>query len=510
MYDMVIIGGGINGCAIARDAAGRGHSVFLAEQGDLASGTSSAATKLIHGGLRYLEHYEFRLVRESLTERETLWSIAPHVIWPMRFILPHHKALRPAWLLRLGLFLYDHIGGRDRLPPTRTLNLKSDEAGRGLRPSFGKAFEYSDCWVDDARFTVLTARDAANRGADIRTRTKVTDAERRENHWELTTTDVETGVEEKIQTRVIVNAAGPWIDTVLSGVFRANDVDNIRLVQGSHIVISRRFAHDRAYIFQNADGRIMFAIPYEEDFTLIGTTDHDQDVDPDTAQITSGEIAYLCDAISEYLAEPVTPEEVVWTYAGVRPLYDDGDDDAKNVTRDYVLSLDADSNRTALLNVFGGKLTTCRCLAEDAIEKLAEHLPSNEAQPAGWTGTTSLPGGDFPVDGVKALAEELQNSFPFLDAATTLRFTRAYGTVAGEILQGASHLDDLGKDFGVGLTEREVVHLIKNEWARTVEDIVWRRTKLGLRMTKGEIDALATWLSQNLATVRAQSETPTA
>ena len=498
MYDMAIIGGGINGCAIARDAAGRGYSVFLAEKGDLASGTSSGATKLIHGGLRYLEHYEFRLVRESLTERETLWSIAPHIIWPMRFVLPHHSDLRPAWLLRLGLFLYDHIGGRERLPGTRTLDLKQDVTGTPLRAGFSRGFEYSDCWVDDARFVALTARDAANKGADIRTRTEITDAARAENHWSLTAKDMRSGAEEKIQARIVVNAAGPWIDRVLSGVFRANDATNIRLVQGSHIVIRRRFGHDRAYIFQNADGRILFAIPYENDFTLIGTTDHDQDVDPDTATITEKETQYLCAAISEYLREPVTPDDVIWSYAAVRPLYDDGESDAKTVTRDYVLSLDAKGNGSALLNIFGGKLTTCRCLAEDVIEKLAEHLPSVETRRSGWTGHEPLPGGDFPVDGVGNLIANLQTDYPFLSLQTVQRFTRAYGTNAPDVLRDAGNVDDLGFHFGADLYQREVVYLVRNEWAQTAEDIVWRRTKLGLRMTADEIATLDAWLTENL------------
>lgn len=498
MYDIAIIGGGINGCAIARDAAGRGHSVYLAEKADLASGTSSGATKLIHGGLRYLEHYEFRLVRESLTEREILWSIAPHIIWPMRFVLPHHKELRPAWLLRLGLFLYDHIGGRDKLPATRTLNLKTDAAGKDLRSGFAKGFEYSDCWVDDARFVALTARDAADRGAEIRTRTAITEAHRTDDHWELTATDVQTGNAEKIEARIVINAAGPWIDRVLGHVFDQKNPDNIRLVQGSHIVIRRRFAHDRAFIFQNADDRILFAIPYEGDFTLIGTTDHDQDVDPDTAAITTGETEYLCSSISEYLREPVTPEDVVWSYAAVRPLFDDGDTDAKSVTRDYVLSLDARGNGSALLNVFGGKLTTCRCLAEDAIEKLAEHLPSTEERRAGWTGREPLPGGDFDVHGAPELCAKIREAAPFLGEATAQRFTRSYGTTSFDILADATSMADLGTHFGADLYEREIEHLVRHEWAKTAEDILWRRSKLGLHITTEQARKLSDWLDEHL------------
>ena len=346
IFDLLIIGGGINGCGIARDAAGRGWRVLLAEKGDLAGATSSASTKLIHGGLRYLEHYKFRLVREALMEREVLWGIAPHIIWPLRFVLPHHKGLRPAWLLRLGLFLYDHLGGRKRLPPTRTLRLDRDVAGAALRPEFVRGFEYSDCWVEDSRLVVLNARAAADMGAEILTRTACVAAERRDGHWLVT---LEGG--RMVRARALVNAAGPWVADIAGQMVRANNAAKIRLVQGSHIVVKRIFAHDRCYFFQNSDQRIFFAIPYEQDFTLIGTTDQDYHGDPATVAITSPEIAYLCAGASAYFRAPIVPADVVWTYSGVRPLYDDGASAAQEATRDYVLALDAPGDAPSALSV---------------------------------------------------------------------------------------------------------------------------------------------------------------
>ncbi len=362
--DIFVIGGGINGCGIARDAAGRGFSVFVAEMNDLASGTSSGSTKLIHGGLRYLEHYEFRLVREALMEREVLWRNAPHIIWPMRFVLPYFKGgPRPAWMLRLGLFLYDHIGGRKLLPATRTLDMRSDPSGRPLKPLFTKAFEYSDGWVMDSRLVALNARDAAERGAIVRTRTKVIEARRNAKHWTVEIEDMATGARETVNAKLLVNAAGPWVDHVLAETVGQNDVHNVRLVQGSHIVVPRKFDDPRAYFFQNKDGRIIFAIPYEDDFTLIGTTDRDYEGELSDARISDAEINYLCSAASEYFAEPIRPEEIVWTYSAVRPLFDDGASKAQEATRDYVLKADAASG-APLINSFGGKITTYRRLAE--------------------------------------------------------------------------------------------------------------------------------------------------
>lgn len=499
--DLAIIGGGINGCGIAREAAGCGLSVFLCEQGDLASATSSASTKLIHGGLRYLEHYEFRLVREALREREVLWRMAPHIAWPLRFVLPHHAGLRPAWLLRLGLFIYDHLGGRTVLPGTRTLDLRSDPAGAPLKPGYGTAFEYSDCWVDDARLVVLNALDAAARGATIRTRARCIAAERAGATWRVTIADKDTGVPQTIAARTLVNAAGPWVGALLGGTVRANAPAKVRLVQGSHIVVRRIFDHDRCYIFQNADGRIVFAIPYERDFTLIGTTDRDYRGDPAAVAASPEEIAYLCAAASEYFARPIVPRDVVWTYSGVRPLYDDGSPEAKAVTRDYVLDLDAPAGTPALLNIFGGKITTYRRLAVHALEKLLPHLPALKAKP-GWSAGEPLPGGDFAVDGIDALIASLRASHPWLAQDHAARLARAYGTRARIILEGARGLADLGRRFGGDLCEREVAYLMNQEWACEAADVVWRRSKLGLRMDAGEIAELDGWMAQQLSARR--------
>ncbi len=486
-YDLAIIGGGVNGCGIARDAAGRGLKVFLCEQNDLGSGTSSAATKLIHGGLRYLEHYEFRLVREALMEREVLWGIAPHIIWPLRFVLPYHRGLRPAWMLRLGLFLYDHLGGRKKLPPTRTLNLTTDEAGRPLKPGeFTKGFEYSDCWVEDSRLVALNARDAADRGATVRTRTKAVSADRGAEEWALTLRDSLTGGTQVIRAKVVINAAGPWVGQVLNATLRVNAEAKVRLVQGSHIVVRRIYDHDRCYIFQNADGRIFFAIPYEQDFTLIGTTDHDYEGDPSAVKASAGEIEYICRSASDYFAQPVTPDDIVWTYSGVRPLYDKGDGAAQAATRDYVLSVDASGGRAALLTVFGGKLTTYRRLAEHALDLLKPHCPGLAGKP-GWTGRAALPGGDFPTDGYPALVADLRRAWPFLTPKHAARLARHYGTRAKVILGGARSAADLGRDFGSTLTQAEIDYLIDQEWTRSAADLAWRRTKLGLRLTDIEL-----------------------
>ena len=487
-FDLAIVGGGVNGCGIARDAAGRGASVILFEQNDLASGTSSASTKLIHGGLRYLEYYEFRLVREALMEREVLWRIAPHIIWPLRFVLPYQKGLRPQWMLRLGLALYDHIGGRKLLPPTRTLDLRSDPAGAPLKSDLVKGFEYSDCWVEDSRLVVLNARDAAERGAQIRTRTRVTGAERSGDHWIVTSEDVRTGRQERIRAKVLVNAAGPWVEKVLNGVVRSNSTASVRLVQGSHIVVRKLFAHERAYIFQNADNRIIFAIPYQNDFTLIGTTDRDYRGDPAQVTASEEEIAYLCAAASEYFKEPVRREDVVWTYSGVRPLYNDGASKAQEATRDYVLVLDAPNGAPPMLSIFGGKITTYRRLAEAALDKLKGHLPA--AGKPGWTGGAPLPGGDFPQSGYEALVAELSRAYPFLENPLAARLARAYGTRARDLLGNARSMSDLGQNFGAGLTEREVLYLINQEWALNAADVLWRRSKLGLRLSPAEAEAL--------------------
>ena len=498
VFDLAIIGGGINGCGIARDAVGRGWSVYLCEQNDLASGTSSWSTKLIHGGLRYLEHYEFRLVREALIERETLWSLAPHIIWPLRFVLPHHRGLRPQWLLRLGLFLYDHIGGRKRLPATRTLDLTRDAAGEPLKPGFTRGFEYSDCWVQDARLVVLNAMDAKARGATVETGTRFVSAERKADRWVLTVQSGD-GVPKQIQARTLVNAAGPWVAEVLSQRIRSNSQAKVRLVQGSHIVVRKIFDHDRCYIFQNADGRIIFAIPYEREFTLIGTTDQDYQGDPAKVAATPQEIAYLCAAASEYFKKPVQESDVVWTYSGVRPLYDDGASKAQEATRDYVLTLDAPGSAAPLLSVFGGKITTYRRLAEAVLDKLGPLLPEALKKPKGWTGGEPLPGGDFPVTGFADLLADVQKRYPFLAPAHAWRLARTYGTRAHLLLGGADSAADLGRNFGADLTEREVLYLMKHEWARRAEDILWRRSKLGLHLSAADSAALDQYMAAKAA-----------
>ncbi len=499
VFDIFVIGGGINGCGIARDAAGRGYSVALAEMDDFASGTSSRATKLIHGGLRYLEHYEFRLVRESLMEREVLWAMAPHIIWPMRFVLPFHKGgIRPAWLIRLGLFLYDHIGGRKLLPATRTLDMRRDPAAKPLKALFTKAFEYSDGWVDDARLVVLNAKDAALKGARIMTRSRVVSAEREGDLWSVSVEDITTGAISIFKARMLVNAAGPWVDVVLSGAVRKNNVHNVRLVQGSHIVVKKKFDDSRAYFFQNPDNRIIFAIPYETDFTLIGTTDNDFTGDPKNIQITEGEINYLCNAASEYFSEPVKPADVVWTYSGVRPLFDDGASKAQEATRDYVLKIDGRDGEAQLLNVFGGKLTTYRRLGEHALEKIAGAI-GVKGNP--WTAKSVLPGGDFPATGYDAEVAKLKGRYPFLTERHARRLVRLYGTLAASLLGSGGQAEDLGRHFGADLYEVEVKWLMTQEWARHAEDILWRRTKLGLKLTPAEAAGLEEYMRETIRNV---------
>lgn len=502
-YDIFVIGGGINGCGIARDAVGRGYSVCLVEMNDLASGTSSWSSKLIHGGLRYLEHYEFRLVREALGEREVLLKSAPHIIWPMRFVLPHHSGLRPAWFLRLGLFLYDHIGKRVLLPGTTTVNLKTSEVGMPLKPMFSKGFEYSDCWVNDARLVVLNAKDAENRGATIETRTQCISARRDGDHWTITTKDLRSGETKTRTARLIVNASGPWVDKVLGQAFGNNDAKNVRLVQGSHIVVPKLHGHDRAYIFQNADERIIFALPYEQDYTLIGTTDRDYTGDPADVKITPEETNYLCDAASEYFKKPIVADDIVWTYSGVRPLYDDGASAAQEATRDYVLREDGDGDAPRVINIFGGKITTYRKLAESMMAKIEAVLGAR--QPA-WTAGSTLTGGDFEVNGFEDLVDQVAEKYPFLGSALAWRLVRAYGTCAWQLLGDAKSMDDMGKQFGGTLTAREVDYLIKHEWAQTAEDVVWRRSKLGIRLNKEDIAVLSDWMDDRLASLSMAAE----
>ncbi len=492
VYDLVIIGGGINGCGIARDASGRGLKVLLCEKDDLAQATSSASTKLFHGGLRYLEYFEFRLVREALKEREVLLRAMPHISWPLRFVLPHHSGLRPRWLLRLGLFVYDHLGGRKILPPTRTLDLRRDPAGVPLQDRFATAFEYSDCWVEDSRLVALNARDAADKGAEIRTRTACQSAERRDGVWHVTLLD-STKTPHVVRARGLVNAGGPWVEDIFRSKLRQNSPDKTRLVRGSHIVTRKLFEHERPYFFQQSDGRIIFAIPYETDFTLIGTTDLDHTGDPGSAACSDEEREYLCRAASEYFKRPVTTSDVVWTYSGVRPLYDDGASSATAATRDYVLKIETVDGTAPLLNVFGGKITTYRKLAEAALTKLLPFFPKLGAS---WTAGAPLPGGDFPVPGVPDLIASLRKSYAFLDEKWSKRLIRAYGTLAFALLGDARTSADLGQNFGWNLTEREAEWLCTQEFATSAADILWRRSKLGLRLNPDDVQRLENWFAR--------------
>ncbi len=510
VHDLLIIGGGINGCGVARDAVGRGLSVVLCEKGDLAGATSSASTKLFHGGLRYLEYFEFRLVREALVERETLLRAMPHISWPMRFVLPYHpdmrfegdtptskllgwtmpwmKGRRPAWLIRLGLFLYDHLGGRKILPGTASLRLRGSPEGAPLQDRFATAYEYSDCWVEDSRLVALNARDAAMRGAQVLTRAEVTSASVHDGLWQVSVSTADGP--RTLHAKMLVNATGPWVGDVIHGKLRLNSRENVRLVRGSHIVTRRLYDHDKCYFFQGTDGRIIFTIPYEQDFTLIGTTDAEHD-DPARAPVcTDAERDYLCAFASQYLATPVTPADVVWSYSGVRPLYDDGASSATAATRDYTLKIDRSAG-APVLNVFGGKITTYRRLAESALDKIGTVLPLKRGK---WTAGVPLPGGDFPHDGGAALVEGLRRDYPFLSDFWARRLVRAYGNDARAILGDAQAAADLGHDFGATLTEAEVRWLMVHEFARTANDVLWRRSKLGLRLDAEQADALEAWM----------------
>jgi glycerol-3-phosphate dehydrogenase len=489
LVDLFVVGGGINGAGIARDAAGRGLKVVLAEQADLASATSSASTKLIHGGLRYLEYYEFRLVREALIEREVLLKAAPHIISPLTFVLPHVSKLRPAWMVRLGLFLYDHLGGRELLPASRSLDLRRDPAGAPLREGYGKGFSYSDCWVDDARLVVLNVRDAADRGARVFTRTRCLSARRSGDRWIASVQDLATGETREITARVLVNAAGPWVADFIDrvGVKRRHA---LRLVKGSHIIVRRLFDGDHAYILQNDDRRIVFAIPYEQDFTLIGTTDLSYEGDPSQVRISTDETDYLCNVINRYFHRAITPADVVRTYSGVRPLYDDAAQSASAVTRDYVFELD--NAGPPLLSIFGGKITTFRKLAEHALDRLQEHLP--QMGPA-WTAGAALPGGDIPNADFDGFLDQARSDWPWLPAPLARRLARAYGTRMQQIVANAGSLANLGRDFGGGIYERELRYLQEQEWAMSADDVLWRRSKLGLHVTPETVAALNTWFA---------------
>lgn len=484
---------------------------------DLASATSSGSTKLFHGGLRYLEYFEIRLVREALIERETLLRAMPHISWPLRFVLPYHKDMRfesdtpvsrllsaimpwmrgrrPAWMIRFGLFLYDTLGGREILPSTKTLDLLHGPEGQPLKSRFAKAFEYSDCWVDDARLVVLNARDAEAKGAQIRTRTKLISARRSNDLWQVELEDTQTGVRSTVTARAIVNAGGPWVSELIQNKIGLNSTDSVRLVRGSHIVTRKLFEHDKCYFFQGEDGRIIFAIPYEGDFTLIGTTDQEHGDPTVKPECSDEERDYMLDFVNQYLRDPVSADEIVWTFSGVRPLYNDGAASASAATRDYTLKLNDDGG-APLLNIFGGKITTYRRLAESALKELAPYFPAMRAD---WTAGVALPGGDFAVGDVQLLIDQLRRAYPFLSDAWAKRLIRAYGTQARDMLDGARHTDDLGQSFGHTLYAIEVTWLMQKEYARTAEDVVWRRNKLGLRMTQAEIKTLEIWMTEHCA-----------
>lgn len=505
--DVLIVGGGINGAGIARDLAGRGWSVMLVEQDDLASHTSSASTKLIHGGLRYLEHREFGLVRKALREREVLLRSAPHIMWPLRFVLPHDPAMRPAWMIRLGLFLYDHLARREVLPGSHGVDLRTSRLGMPLHAHFKRGFVYSDGWVDDARLVVLNALDARDRGARILTRTRCASAKRHPDHWQIALVDAE-GVRQ-VTARALVNAAGPWAERFLRDVDHPAGAEplparSLRLIKGSHIVVPRRFEHDHAYIFQNGDGRIIFAIPYEQNFTLIGTTDLEIHGDPREVSASEDEVAYLCEQASRYLAQPVRPQDVVWTYSGVRPLLDDDEGDPSAVTRDYLLEHDAKA--APLLTVWGGKITTFRQLAEDAAEAVGQMLGKTVSP---WTRGSALPGGDFSgwVEVTGQPETDFQNflakvcaCYPWLPEAMARRLARAHGARINLVLGDARCLGDLGAEVAPGLHEVELRYLMREEWATTTEDVLWRRSKLGLHFSPAERLEVAHWMAQFEAT----------
>lgn len=501
MFDLMVVGAGVNGAGIARDAAGRGLRVALCEQGDIAEGTSSRSGKLVHGGLRYLEYYEFRLVREALKEREVLLANAPHIIWPMRFVLPHDTSLRPAWMIRAGLFLYDHLGGLKRLPKSRGLDLRRDPEGRPLKKSYRKGFEYSDCWVEDARLVLLNVRDAVDRGARFMARTRCTGAKRVGGRWIVDLQNVLTGERTSLSCRALVNAAGPWVDQML-GTTTANDGrQHVRLVKGSHIVLPKFYQGSQAYLLQNTDRRVIFVNPYEGDYLLVGTTDIPYEGDLARVEADASEVDYLCDTLNRYFRTAVSARDVVWSFSGVRPLYDDSNANPSAVTRDYVFDLSDDgAGQAVLLSIFGGKITTYRRMAEHALQRLGEYFP--RMGPA-WTAHAPLPGGDIDNADFDSFMDGLASEYPWLPRAVLLHYGRYYGTLTGKLLQGATRMEDLGQHFGAGLYEREARFDIEHEWACTADDILWRRTKWGLHLSQAEREAFGQWMEEISATAAA-------
>ncbi len=500
VYDLAIVGGGINGCGIARDASGRGLNVLLLEQDDLASATSSWSSKLIHGGLRYLEQYEFRLVREALQEREVLLKIAPHIIQPLEFILPHDSSMRPAWMVRIGLFMYDHIGGRISLPGSRGVSFPDQQYSAGLKNSIRRGFFYSDARVDDARLTVLNAVSAREHGAEIRTRTQVMNATRSGNAWQIALRNVDTDEQSGVSARGVVNAAGPWVKQLLDNTAHVPMSATVKLVKGSHIVVPRVHDQQHAYILQNDDKRVVFIIPFEDKFSLIGTTDVNVESVTEGHQITKAEIAYLIRAVNRSLAKPLHEADVVWSYAGVRPLYDDGADNPSEITRDYVLKTDDQEGKLPLLSIFGGKITTYRRLAEHALEELKSYYPSLTN---GWTGAEALPGGELAS--LQVEAQSLMKKHPSLPIDYLMRLVRRHGSLTGPLLKGVRSMSDLGELFGAGatmLSEREIDYFVRQEWARKPDDILWRRTKCGLHMDVAERERAGKFIDERVAALR--------
>lgn len=496
VFDVCVIGGGINGAGIARDAAGRGLNVLLVEKDDLGQGTSSRSGKLVHGGLRYLEYYEFRLVREALIEREILLESAPHIIWPMRFVLPHSAEDRPAWLVRAGLFLYDHLGGRKRLPGTRVLDLHKCPEGDAIVSDYRKAFEYSDCWVDDARLVLLNALDAAERGATIKSRTLFKSAERSEDQWNIQLQDSVSGSVETVAARCLVNAAGPWVNTVIDTVNDVVSRRRVRLVKGSHLVTRKFWSGDQAYLIQNNDKRVIFINPYENDKALIGTTDIPYSGDPGQSSIDDAEIDYLLDVVNRYFVKGLSREDIIETFSGVRPLYDDSADNPSAVTRDYLFDVDMGVGEAPLLSIFGGKITTYRKLAEHALDKLVDVFP---AMGSPWTSSSTLPGGDIADADIEKFCSRLSGDYPALQADQIYHFARLYGTRAYELLADVRDTSDLGQQFSDLLFEREAIFLVENEWAVTSDDILQRRTKHGLHMSETQIKIFSDWFENRIS-----------
>lgn len=493
MVDLLIVGGGVNGTAIARDAIGRGLSVVLCEKGDLAGETSSRSSKLIHGGLRYLEHFAFRLVGEALAEREVLMRTAPHVVWPQEFVLPHTGDLRPAWMLRAGLFIYDHLGGNRTLPGCRSLDLTRSPFGKPLRPGIQRGFSYYDCRADDARLVVLNALAASQAGAEILPRTAFLRATSRDRIWYAQLRDVRTGQEREVAARMIVNVAGPWANEVLEGLLGQPAPEKVRSIKGSHVVVPKLYDGDQAYILQNKDKRVLFVIPFEQDFTLIGNTDVAHDGKPGPVEISPEEIEYLCAGVSRDFDRRVDPSEIVWTYAGLRPLFDDSRSNVSAITRDYVMRTYQTANSSPILSIFGGKLTTARQLAARALQTIAEFFPM--LGPA-WTHERPLPGGDMPGADFSGFVATLERAYPQLSKRLLYGYARRYGTRAHHLLGPRQNVSELGIDFGGGLYEREVRFLMEHEWAITADDVLWRRTKLGLRVPPQGASALEAWMAK--------------